>query len=200
MESKRKEVKSKNVSKKNKDDKIPNNVLKPDDMKEEVIETTDIKLSKVEPKEKEVIIKKKTTKTDKKNEDEESKSYKKKTPYNCFVQDKINDFVDVEQKNKMRLVGEAWKKCSAEEKEIYKKKSDDYNALHISKTVVNKDKTKVKRGLSGYNYFIREKIKEMEGTSQKDKMLLSSKEWKSISEEDKKVWNEKAKKLNEKKN
>jgi hypothetical protein len=116
-----------------------------------------------------------------------------KTGYNLFVADKIKEIKDVDQKEKMKHVGELWKKASAKEKSKYtdqaaklKKEFEEANPV---------EKKKSKRGLSGYNVYMREKIKQVKGDNQKEKLMSVSSSWKKLSEKEKQEYKDEAKKL-----
>lgn len=116
-----------------------------------------------------------------------------KTGYNLFVADKIKEIKDVDQKEKMKHVGELWKKASAKEKSKYtdqaaklKKEFEEANPV---------EKKKSKRGLSGYNVYMKEKIKQVKGDNQKEKLMSVSSSWKKLSEKEKQKYKDEAKKL-----
>ena len=116
-----------------------------------------------------------------------------KTGYNLFVADKIKEIKDVDQKEKMEHVGELWKKASAKEKSKYtdqaaklKKEFEEANPV---------EKKKSKRGLSGYNVYMKEKIKQVKGDNQKEKLMSVSSSWKKLSEKEKQKYKDEAKKL-----
>lgn len=116
-----------------------------------------------------------------------------KTGYNLFVADKIKEIKDVDQKEKMKHVGELWKKASAKEKSKYtdqaaklKKEFEEANPV---------EKKKAKRGLSGYNVYMKEKIKQVKGDNQKEKLMSVSSSWKKLSEKEKQKYKDEAKKL-----
>lgn len=116
-----------------------------------------------------------------------------KTGYNLFVADRIKEIKDVDQKEKMKHVGQLWKKASAKEKSKYsdmaaklKKEFEEANPV---------EKKKAKRSLSGYNVYMRETIKSVSGDNQKEKLLSVSASWKKLSEIEKQKYKDEAKGL-----
>ena len=82
-----------------------------------------------------------------------------KTGYNLFVADKIKEIKDVDQKEKMKHVGQLWKKASAKEKSKYTDMAAKLKTEFEEANPVEKKKSK--RGLSGYNVYMKKKIKEV---------------------------------------
>ena len=116
-----------------------------------------------------------------------------KTGYNLFVADKIKEIKDVDQKEKMKHVGQLWKNATTKEKTKYsdmaaklKKEFEEANPV---------EKKKPKRGLSGYNVYMRETIKTVSGDNQKEKLLNVSASWKKLSDKEKQKYKDKAKQL-----
>lgn len=116
-----------------------------------------------------------------------------KTGYNLFVADKIKEIKDVDQKEKMKHVGQLWKNATPKEKTKYsdmaaklKKEFEEANPV---------EKKKPKRGLSGYNVYMREKIKSVPGDNQKEKLLNVSASWKKLSEKEKQKFKDQAKEM-----
>lgn len=116
-----------------------------------------------------------------------------KTGYNLFVADKIKDFKDVDQKEKMKLVGQLWKTATDKEKSKYIEKADKLRKEFEKANPV--EKKKPKRGLSGYNVYMKEKIKGVEGENQKEKLLKVSSSWRKLSESEKQKYKDEAKKM-----
>ena len=85
--------------------------------------------------------------------------------------------------------------------------TEKLNAMTTNKTVTKPSKqskveNKKKRGKTGYNVFmsdkeLRETVKNGEDMKSTEIMKLMSHKWKELSEEDKKMWNDKASKINE---
>tara|TARA_A100001015_G_C15029246_1_gene732212 strand:+ start:1841 stop:2287 length:447 start_codon:yes stop_codon:yes gene_type:complete len=119
-----------------------------------------------------------------------------KTGYNLFVADKIKEIKDVDQKEKMKHVGDLWKKASDKEKSKYTKMASQLKKEFEEANPV--EKKKPKRGMSGYNVYMKEKIKDVKGANQKEKLLAVSESWKKLSEKDKQKYKDKAKTINEK--
>ena len=115
-----------------------------------------------------------------------------KTGYNLFVADKIKEIKDVDQKEKMKHVGQLWKNATAKEKSKY---TDMAAKLKKEFEEANPVEKKPKRGLSGYNVYMREKIKEVKGDNQKEKLLNVSASWKKLSDKEKQKYKDEAKKL-----
>lgn len=116
-----------------------------------------------------------------------------KTGYNLFVADKIKEIKDVDQKEKMKHVGQLWKKASAKEKSKYTEMAAKLKTEFEEANPVEKKKSK--RGLSGYNVYMKKKIKEVEGENQKEKLLKVSSSWKKLSEKEKQKFRDEAKAL-----
>ena len=60
-----------------------------------------------------------------------------------------------------------------------------------------KDKKRRKKAISGYNIFMKETSKEIVDVEGRDKMTRVSSMWKTLSDEEKEVYNDRAKALNE---
>ena len=60
-----------------------------------------------------------------------------------------------------------------------------------------KDKKRRKKAMSGYNIFMKETSKEIVDVEGREKMTRVSSMWKTLSDEEKKVYNDRAKALNE---
>ena len=85
--------------------------------------------------------------------------------------------------------------------------TEKLNAMTTEKAVTKSTKStkvenKKKRGKTGYNVFmadkdLRQEVKNGEEMKSTEIMRLMSHKWKELSEEDKKMWNDKASKLNE---
>ena len=72
---------------------------------------------------------------------------------------------------------------------------DMANKLKKEFEKANPVEKKAKRGLSGYNVYMREKIKEVKGDNQKEKLLNVSSTWKKLSDKEKQKYKDQAKKL-----
>ena len=113
-----------------------------------------------------------------------------RTGYNIFLKEKIGNFSDVPQKDRMKLVGELWKTTSAEEKEKFNSiANEEKKNLPIPET----KKSDKKRKLSGYNIFMKENIASASGDSQRDKLMQVSQKWKHLDIKEKEEYNLKSK-------
>jgi hypothetical protein len=113
-----------------------------------------------------------------------------RTGYNIFLKEKIGNFADVPQKDRMKLVGDLWKTTSKEEKDKF-----NFIANEEKKNlpIPESKKTDKKRKLSGYNIFMKEHITGASGDSQRDKLMQVSQKWKNLDQKEKDEYNEKAK-------
>ena len=93
----------------------------------------------------------------------------------------------------MKHVGQLWKKASAKEKSKYTDMAAKLKTEFEEANPVEKKKSK--RGLSGYNVYMKKKIKEVEGENQKEKLLKVSSSWKKLSEKEKQKFRDEAKAL-----
>ena len=126
---------------------------------------------------------------------------RRKTGYNMYIKHQFSEAKQNTSKedkgNSQELMAKfskEWNQLSKEEKQPYLDMAEEVNTANGADTTSSKKASGGKKRISGYNMFYRENKDEIKaGLEEGEKLMTKVGEaWRSLSDDEKKVWNERA--------
>jgi hypothetical protein len=119
----------------------------------------------------------------------EKKNGKKLSGYNIYMSKALSKKDKGGQQLQMKDAINNWNKMSEEEQNKWKILATEHNKKN------NMNNNNKKKKLSGYNLFMQKKMKKIDKGGEAIPMSEAIKQWQNLTEDEKKVWNDKAKNL-----